>query len=129
MAIRCHQHEEQPLVAWCSQCARPCCRDCCLEIFGHYFCERCKNAMAHDLQRDAVQAAASRAPLIATVGLFLAGFLIGPYALWRARTARGHVQARPWMRGKWQVYAAFFLGSVAAVQGILVLAGRLLGGE
>jgi hypothetical protein len=33
------------------------------------------------------------------------------------------------MRGKWQVYAAFFLGSVAAVQGILVLAGRLLGGE
>jgi hypothetical protein len=85
--------------------------------------------MAHDLQRDAVHAAASRAPLIATVGLFLAGFLIGPYALWRARTAQGHVQARPWMRGKWQVYAAFFLGSVAAVQGILVLAGRLLGGE
>ena len=128
MAVRCYQHEGQPLVAWCSQCARPCCRDCCLEILGQYFCERCKNSLVNELGRDRVQVDAMRAALIATVGLFLGGFLLGPYSLWRARAAREYVVCRPWVRGRWQVYAAVLIGAVATVQGLLVLAGRFLGG-
>ena len=128
MAIRCYQHEERPLVAWCHQCARPCCRDCCLEMFDRYYCERCKNAVADELQKDAVQPDAMRAPIIAIAGLFIAGFLLGPYALWRANMARQQLQVRPWMRGRWQIYATFVIAGIATVQGVAILVGRMLAG-
>ena len=128
MAVRCHTHRERPSVAWCSQCARPCCRDCCLEIFEEYFCEKCKASLSEELARDAVQTDAARTPVIAIFGLFIGGFLLGPYALWRARAARDYVESRPWARGRWQPRAAYVLGGVATLQGLLVLAGRFMGG-
>ncbi len=122
----CYQHAERPVVAYCDQCARPCCRDCSLELFQQYFCERCKRRVADELRRDAVQPDAVRAVIIGAIGVVAFGFVLGPYAIWRARMASRMLERTPWMRGHWHVRAAYALAGLATLMGILTLLGRAL---
>ncbi len=127
-AHTCHKHEERPLVAYCASCQRPCCRDCTVEIFEHHFCEACKQDVTESISNDEVQSDAMRAVMLATVGIFAAGFAIGPYAIWRAHSASKILEQTPWLRGKWHVRAAYLLGALATVQGLLFLWGRTMSG-
>ena len=122
----CYQHDERPLVAYCDQCTRPCCRDCCVELFERYFCERCKSMVAQELQRDMVQPDAARCPIIAAIGIFLMGFVVGPYAIWRARMARRLLDRSPWLRGRWHLWATYVLAGFAIVQGVVSVIGRFM---
>ena len=79
-----------------------------------------------DINQGAVQPDAWRALIIAAVGVFVMGFALGPYAIWRARHASEMIEASPWLRGRWHVRAAYLLGALALVQGLVGLAGKYL---
>ncbi len=122
----CHQHAEQPLMAYCDRCSRPCCRDCAVELFERYFCGKCRDRIAGELQFDAVQPEALSAVVLAGIGMFLAGALLGPYALWRSYRATQSLERTPWLRGRWHIRAAMLLGALGFVQGLIFFASRWL---
>lgn len=123
----CYQHSDRPLVAHCDLCSRPCCRDCSVEIFERYLCETCKNKVALDVEKNAVQPRAMIPVALGAAGIFFAGFILGPYAIWRAREAQKLLEHAPWLRGVWHVRAAYFLGGLATVQGVISLLVRFSG--
>jgi hypothetical protein len=123
----CHQHDDRPLAAHCALCQRPCCRDCAIELFEQHFCETCKHVVSQSIERDAVQPDALRSALLAAVGIFVAGFVLGPYALWRAWGTARLLEQTPWLRGRWHVRAAYVLGAIATLQGLIQLWGRFFG--
>ena len=122
----CYKHDDRPVVAYCDQCARPCCRSCVLEVFDQYLCERCKQNAVDSVNRAEVQQDALRAVVMGAVGIFVLGFALGPYAIWRASTASKILDASPWLRGRWHVRAAYVLGALATAQGLITLGGRYL---
>jgi hypothetical protein len=122
----CYQHEDRPLVAYCAMCQRPCCRDCTLEIYEQYFCETCKHRVAQSIDRDAVHPDAMRSVMLAAVSVFVAGFLVGPYALWRAWSTSQNLAQTPWLRGRWHLRAAYLLGALGTASGLIQLWARFL---
>lgn len=123
---RCFEHTERPVVAYCDQCAKPCCRDCSVELFEQYFCPRCKALAVEDLKVNAVVPDALRAVVIGAVGIVIAGFVLGPYAIWRAHQASVLIERAPWFRGRWHVRAAYILGGLATFMGVLSLVAKFL---
>ena len=122
----CHEHTERPLAAWCEHCTRPCCRDCTVEFFDQQLCEKCKLRVADEIQSEAVQPDALRAAFMGALGIVFLGFLLGPYAFWRARMASQLLDRQPWLRGRWHVRAAYVLAALATAQGLVTLAGKFL---
>jgi len=123
----CHSHAQRPVVAYCEQCARPCCRDCTVELFDQTFCPRCKKNAVDTLERHAVVPDALNAALVGALGVMIFGFVLGPYAIWRARTAAKMVERAPWFRGMWHIRAAYMLGAIATLSGVITLLGKTLG--
>lgn len=119
----CYQHPERTMFAYCDQCARACCDDCCLELFGEYVCERCKHRMVGEIDRGAVQGDAMRSALMAGAGVVVLGFLLGPLAMARTRVAGRLLERTPWLRGYWHIRATWVLGALAVLQGIVWLLG------
>lgn len=124
----CYQHPQRPVVSACARCGRPFCRDCGLEMLGMHLCEGCKLKVATEIENKVVLPDANRALLMAALGLFAAGFVLGPYALWRASQAQRLLRWTPWLRGRWHIRAAFVLGGVATLQGVMFLVGRFAAG-
>ena len=122
----CFHHPKRIVFAFCDQCGKPCCDDCTLAVFNDYFCDNCKNRMAKDIDEAAVQPDALRAALFAGGGLFAVGFLLGPWAIFRTRVATALLTRCPWFRGAWHVKAAWVLGVLAVMQGVVWLLGLTL---
>lgn len=119
----CHNHPDRALMAYCNYCSRPFCRDCATELLGDYYCATCKTRIAQQREQSAVLPDAQRAALMASVGLLMAGFLVGPYALNRAQNAAQLSARTPWLRGRWHLRAAYALGGIATLIGLLTLWG------
>jgi len=120
---QCYQHPDRGMFAYCDQCSRPCCDDCCVDVFGDYVCEGCKQRMLREIDRSAVQGDAQRAALMAAGGVVVLGFVLGPVAILRARASGGSLDRARWLRGRWHLRAAWVLGVLACLQGIVWLLG------
>lgn len=123
---RCHEHPERNVFAWCDHCNRPCCDECAVEIAGDWLCERCKQRVAADVTAARPHGDALRASLVGAAGVVLGGLLLGPYALFRARASRDALERAPWLRGRWLLRAAWVLGALATLQGLVWLLGVMV---
>ncbi len=115
----CYQHPQDSRFAYCAKCVRPCCRDCAVEFMSEYLCGECKKQVADQLAKHAVNPVATIAVLAGVLSLFTCGLVMGPVALWYARQAEKTLDRTPWMRGLWHARAAYVLGSVGTIIGIL----------
>lgn len=120
---RCYQHPERAHYAFCSQCGKPCCSDCSVELLGEHHCEPCKTRMNREIVRGTVQPHALRAAVLAGGGMLVFGVVLGPLALFRARMGAVMLDRAPWLRGQWHVRAAWVLGVLAILNGIIWLVG------
>lgn len=82
--------------------------------------------MGQDIDKHAVHPGALNAVAIAAIGIFLFGFALGPYAIWRARETSKLLDASPWLRGRWHLRVAYALGTLALIQGVVNLASKYI---
>ena len=83
----CYQHDERAMLAHCAMCARPCCRDCTVEMVGDYFCETCKVTVTMQLQSDQIVPEAGRAAMMGVASVFVLGALLGRRSITGSRAA------------------------------------------
>jgi len=127
--MQCKNHPAVQAVDRCAACAEPFCPDCLVEIQGQKYCGSCK-VMAVQGQPIVEEAAipckeAKDALIMAIVGLFCFGVILGPLAIAKAVKAKNMMRLNPRLTGSGQASAALVLGIVALVFWVLGIIYRV----
>jgi hypothetical protein len=80
--------------------------------------------VAGQLHADKVHPDAVRVLLISLLSVFMFGFAVGPYAIWRGTKVARTLERTPWLRGRWHVLAGFALAGFGTALGLVFLLGR-----
>jgi hypothetical protein len=93
-------------------------------MLDDYFCELCKVRVAEQLYTDRVHPDAMRVLAMAIFSVFIFGFAVGPYTIWRGSQVNRALDRANWLRGQWHVRAAYVLAGFGTALGIVSLIAR-----
>ena len=121
--IACQNHPTIPALDRCAGCAEPFCGNCMVELFGQRYCGSCKVMAIKDQPMPDMGIypckEAQTAMVLAIVGMFIFGIILGPVALSQAHKATQMLDSNPQFTGRDKVRAARIIGIFALVLGII----------
>jgi hypothetical protein len=124
--MQCKNHPEVSAVARCAGCADTFCPNCLVDIQGQQYCGSCK-VLAIQGQGAPVMPGVVRetckeakdALIMAILGLFCFGIILGPVAIVKASKAKKMIARDPALGGEGMATAAMVIGVIVLVLWII----------
>ncbi|MBD5782381.1 DUF4190 domain-containing protein [Pelagicoccus sp. NFK12] len=132
--MNCVNHPETPSDARCTGCQEPFCQDCLVEINGEKYCGSCK-VMAVDSQAPVnldqeetiPNKQAGEALIMAIIGIFCFGFILGPIAIYKASKAKKEMDEDPRQSGRGKATAAQVIGCIIILLNVISILSVVAG--
>ena len=128
----CKNHFDKPAVGSCAGCAQNFCKSCLKEIQGNKYCSDCQVIALQSqspIPKDESEhkpsscSEASTALVLAIIGLFCFGIILGPIAIYKALEAKKQIAAEPGLQGSGQATAALVIGIIDILGFLIFIAG------
>jgi len=131
----CRNHPTVPATGRCAGCAEEFCGNCLVDVQGQQYCGSCKvmalqgkvptAAMAAQERGQMPNQAAKESLMLAIVGLFCLGFILGPIAIYKSIQARSAMSRDPNLGGGGMATAGLVIGIIATVTSCLIVVGQI----
>lgn len=117
----CSRHAGVEAVVRCSECRKPYCDNCVVELRGEPYCGPCKNRKVRERLFLPAYKKPADALKYAIVGIVCCGIILEPIAIYKAWTALAEIRRNPSLPGKGMAVAALIIGICVIGLWVLVI--------